>query len=944
MTVNRGSEWRKWDLHVHTPLSFESHYEISESEREDLDPIPELSDLDTPERLDPLIWTKFIDELEDVDNVDNIAITDYFSLEGYEIIQHLRAHGYLDNFDVILPNIEFRLGTFTGEHNRVNLHVVFSEDVTVDNIRQEFLTNLTIKLDGDEERSLRPASLKALGEQAKRFHEDSNTLSDFEAGCKYAWVDFGEIVDEIDDRPSIFEGNHLIVLSGAEWSEISWFSQDAEIRRQLLVESHALFSGNPNDRAWATGQADLSAKEFKDEFGSLKPVLHGSDAHNFKRLCQPDKDRYCWVKANNSFEGLKQVVFEPIDRLHIGPTSPEGFTQIHTLDSLKIRDGNVNTDLEIADENIPFNSNLVTVIGNQGAGKTALLDFVANCFNRRTREHAEDENSFISRIEDSSPTIETELTFKGGDIQPFSKKILEPETVEGPDISHIPQGKIVEYCEKGNELHDRIRTLVTESVRQDTTLLVSNLEQKKSEISDLAQNLRSINAELHEINPQQVEADIAEERTNRIQIETLLDNKKEEIEQFKEANEEELQETEAEELQSELDDLDDMFEAVGEFIEDINSAHSSLEEVEQLNELLKSINDRKELIDTDRTVDRIELDDQRESLNILREEAKTTQEDLSNDIEEIRGELEKLDEVDEELSNLLEEKRQIEERLENSKDNLSSLSDMLDKTEKLKEKRENVFISYVDAFFDLKEIYGNIASDFSEGETAVLEDIEFEPQIELEENRTHDFVDMLDNRSVNRSDIKPLVKELDRIVSNSRPDDLREQIGEYLFDLENHRENLLDSRDPIDFDSLLYGDCLRLSEEIYYQEIPMAQLSRGQKGTVLLRIYLAKGEHPLIIDSPEENLDNQFVFEELIGAVRDAKKDRQIFLATHDANLVVNTDSEQVIIAEFNEGLISFEGGALENAEVRDKAKGILEGGDEAFKLREEKYDLNPGS
>lgn len=243
-------------------------------------------------------------------------------------------------------------------------------------------------------------------------------------------------------------------------------------------------------------------------------------------------------------------------------------------------------------------------------------------------------------------------------------------------------------------------------------------------------------------------------------------------------------------------------------------------------------------------------------------------------------------------------------------------------------------------YFDLEQTYAGIATAFSEGDTAVLEEIEFEPRIDLEDRRTHEFVDILDNRSVNRREIKPNVDQLQTIVSNGRPDALGDQIEEYISNIEQFRDNLLESRDPIEFDTLLDGDCLELSEEVQYQNTPIDQLSRGQKGTVLLRIYLAKGEDPLIIDSPEENLDNQYVFEELIGAIREAKKDRQIFLATHDANLVVNTDLEQIVIAEFDHGEIAFEGGALEDAGIRAKGKGILEGGDEAFRLREEKYDL----
>jgi energy-coupling factor transporter ATP-binding protein EcfA2 len=148
--------------------------------------------------------------------------------------------------------------------------------------------------------------------------------------------------------------------------------------------------------------------------------------------------------------------------------------------------------------------------------------------------------------------------------------------------------------------------------------------------------------------------------------------------------------------------------------------------------------------------------------------------------------------------------------------------------------------------------------------------------------------------------------------------------------------------EPIEFDGILYDTYLSLSEDLFYQGTPMGQLSRGQKGTVLLKIYLAEGDNPLIIDTPEDNLDNRFVYQELIDAIRKAKLKRQIFIATHDANLVVNTDSEQVVISSFDQGTIEYEAGALEDPDIRSEAKDILEGGDEAFRRREEKYELRP--
>lgn len=942
MAISRGSQWGKWDLHVHTPLSFESQYGMSSDEREDITVIPELSSLDTPDRLEPQLWTKYVHELEEVEGINALGITDYFSVEGFKIIQSLREDGYLDNFDVILPNIEFRIDTITGEQNRINVHVIFSEELSIEDIEQEFLHCLDLKLGHSDERTLRTANLERLGRDAIDRYEGAGDLSPYEAGCKYGWVDFHEIIQELETKPSTFEGKYLIVLSGAEWHQIDWFSQDAEIKRQLLERCHSMFSGSLKDRAFAIGEGDLSKEEFEDNFGSLKPVLHGSDAHNFERLCYPDEKKYCWIKANPTFEGLKQVVFEPRDRLHIGPNKPAAYTQIQTIESLHISDGDINRDLKIADSDIPFNSNLISIIGNQGAGKTALLDLIANCFDPRTMEQAGDDNAFISRVESSNPELTTKLSFKGEDIEDFSKQILEEETVEGPSIEYVPQGQIVEYCKKGNKIHNTIRDLVRDSVKRTDQEIILRLEEEEDEISEIAANLRGVNAELHEINPEEVIENLIEEKSGLTEQETLLTNKEEQIAEFKEIHQEQLVETEAEDLQSELDGLRDESEELADYIGDIETALDYLDQIDELNNLLETIQERVDLVESDIVLEKVETSNQEEQLNSLQNEAEAVKDEIGEAIVGIRESLNELGDLDEELSELIDEKRQIEDRISNTEDRIEELEAKREHAQNVFDERIDIFVNYVDHYFDLKKIYSEVADEFSEGEGKVLEDIEFEPRVELTENRTSEMAEILDNRSVNRDQIKPRIEELESIVSGERPENLEEQIREYIDGLEELRENLLDSREPIDFDGIVYDDCLELSEEIYYQGTPMDQLSRGQKGTVLLRIYLAKGENPLIIDTPEENLDNQFVFDELIDAIRDAKIERQILVATHDANLVVNTDSEQIIIAEFEEGVIRFKGGALEDEKVRADAKHILEGGDEAFRLREAKYDLIP--
>ena len=85
-------------------------------------------------------------------------------------------------------------------------------------------------------------------------------------------------------------------------------------------------------------------------------------------------------------------------------------------------------------------------------------------------------------------------------------------------------------------------------------------------------------------------------------------------------------------------------------------------------------------------------------------------------------------------------------------------------------------------------------------------------------------------------------------------------------------------------------------------------------------------------------MDNQFIMDELVSALRQAKEYRQIIVASNNGNVVVNSDAEQVVLASFSNGRISYTSGALEDPLVRDAALRILEGGPDAFRRRRAKY------
>lgn len=149
---------------------------------------------------------------------------------------------------------------------------------------------------------------------------------------------------------------------------------------------------------------------------------------------------------------------------------------------------------------------------------------------------------------------------------------------------------------------------------------------------------------------------------------------------------------------------------------------------------------------------------------------------------------------------------------------------------------------------------------------------------------------------------------------------------------------------------LFATDHITIRYEINYDGVDIRKLSPGTRGIVLLLLYLAlddQDDSPLIIDQPEENLDPKSVNDELVPLFIAAKTRRQVIIVTHNANLVVNTDADQIIIAEAGPhpagGLppITYKGGGLEKRSIREEVCKILEGGEPAFRERARRLRVN---
>ena len=111
-TLSRGSEWRKWDLHVHTPFSLFHNYQAKETED---------------------VWERYIKDLESLPSEFKVlGINDYLFIDGYKKVLEYKSLGRLKNIELILPVIELRLAKFCGnaQLKRINFHVIFSNEIS----------------------------------------------------------------------------------------------------------------------------------------------------------------------------------------------------------------------------------------------------------------------------------------------------------------------------------------------------------------------------------------------------------------------------------------------------------------------------------------------------------------------------------------------------------------------------------------------------------------------------------------------------------------------------------------------------------------------------------------------------------------------------------------------------------------------------------------------
>ena len=383
-------------------------------------------------------------------------------------------------------------------------------DVAPQDIEEHFLHDLDFYFEGapqsrDQTRKLKVSNIEALGrkllDENQQFRQTGESA--FVIGARTTVVNHEQITD-ILTRDSRFRDKYLVIFPEELSNLIEWGRQDHVIRQGLLQKSDMVFSSNSRTATWCLGSDPYKEGPlaFIKEFKSLKPCIHGSDAHALEflgRPCAKRSDsrhscvtspadcelRFCWIKADPTFEGLKQLKYEPGDRVRIQQSDPTPLKSNSCVTGFRMDGITVNEELSLADTNFPLSNALVAVTGGKGAGKTALVDLLANLF--KDRCNSKDSNSFVRRVTRDGANFETAVTFGDGTL--FKKTLTGTAFVEQSEIVYIAQGELEDYIGENSDLDRYIRDPIFESPEVKNTV-------KTFEFEKLAKRVRELEGEI----------------------------------------------------------------------------------------------------------------------------------------------------------------------------------------------------------------------------------------------------------------------------------------------------------------------------------------------------------------------------------------------------------------------------------------------------------------
>lgn len=900
--MNRGSEWRKWDLHIHTPGTAKNdHYGNSDE-----------------------VWERYIDALEKSD-VTVFGITDYFSISNYIKVKEYQKQDRLKG-KFLLPNVEMRIYPVTDKSKLINIHAIFDPFLDVADIEREFFRQLQFTYN-DASYSCIDNDLAKLG----RIVENNPNLADdvaIKKGIDAFAVSY-EALKKVIDK-AFFKGHVIIALSnGSKDGVTGILNQEGNmqpLRKEITRMSDIILSGNPGDVEYFSG-AKTSVEEVVSTYGSLKPCIIGSDAHSLDKVGVFPNDRITWIKADPTFEGLKQILFEPKERVRISDAMPDFKYDYNIIDHVVLNTAGV------WNQTIPLNQNLNTIIGGRSTGKSTLLASMAAKFQKIKNDENYD---FIKGLSDN--------------VHVFWRDGLEADNKE---IEYFTQNEIANIISRrdSDKLFLEILTSLPnmreayEKFKADEAAKFASIQAKVSLFFEKRRQYNEKNAYVKTLGDKEgIKREIEKFAKERDTIQRNLTDKKELLERFQIAAKE-LADLRTKEVVM-RQDLEILNLLSSSNLLSINPSVSWLgltEDISQkVSEEIQKVLAQSNSHLQDFVKDLISKEDN--AFKALAREINEKQN--ASDYQEgkkIFDENKNLSHVMEQISNLskqillINKESQILEEL--SKECKTIASDLL-----------NEHLSYLD-------MMNSIASVLRIQHDNITLSAGYELKKDLEEKLNECI-------SLRSASMNALIVNVIFQYQKKTKDSIKECLKDLLNKALRGEITFKNGYDVQSFISMiLSGNWFSLQYSVDYEGDNLSDMSPGKRSFVVLKLLLDFSDKkcPILIDQPEDNLDNRAIYNELVKYIREKKKERQIILVTHNPNIVVGADSEEVIVANQNgknapndRGIkFQYVHGSLENTSaritddnepilyrcgIREHVCDILEGGENAFRDRENKY------
>lgn len=855
----RGSEWRKWDLHLHTASSYDYHYKA-----EDCDEI-------------------LAQALKDND-IAAVAITDHFVIDKNRI-NRLRE---LAPDTVFFPGVELR--TDKGDTN-IHVILIFSDMYDLDELAEDF----------------------NVFKRSAQNHEDNE---------KIYWDYNSQIIDFARKHDAL-----ISIHAGKKTNGVDDRISNALPHNQAVKEEYAttisMFEmGKIQD-------FDGYRKHVFPDIG-VKPMVIGSDNHD-ARTYQPAN---LWIKADVTFNGLKQIVYEPEERIFVSEIKPECKPSYYVIDRV------VLNDEEFSDNPIYFNDKLTCIIGGKSTGKSILLHNMAKAI-------------------DETQVVEKEAIVKKStkELNDTSVYWADGENDSNRHIIYIPQSYLnclSDQQEVTTEIDNMIQSVIfnNEKAKNAFENMQGTIKEKRSELNVKILGLLELHKEISALEDEKKE--LGDKSGIEKEIQKLQEQK----------------DTLSKDLSISDEDILKYEKALAEVSEKSRRSLKITDEILSLGSISTLVTPIS--IDSDDFSPHTLTKIQEIQNNIVAETAKTWEEKRKEIIDELLEEQKKTesekaacDAIIKELQPKIQDNKAISEfatKILAEKEKLNEVNILDERIKAKKEDEKKAIIEIAQIPFQLKEMHLKYAEVVNTEDDFKGNEIEFKVEVPFKRD---EFVKKLETDFVIRSVKFKETINLEIFNEDAYNVDKLSEIIEKLL------SGTLEPKNGHNVESILRDindDWYNIKYKVVMDNDNIEVMSPGKKALVLLKLLidLAESKCPILIDQPEDDLDNRSVFDELIPFIRCKKKERQIIVVTHNANVVLGADAEEIIIAnqagsksenkekrfEYRSGSIendlpvyasdgtTIENGILNSQGIQQHICDILEGGEIAFEKRKNKYRI----